>query len=108
MKSFKEMVEADLITFINKDEFAEEHEFMGKVMDVVETSDETSEAKVSKKVDLYLDGVFTTFKRINFEAGQVETPTEGDLITYDYVTHKVLSSSESAGMVTVELILTDD
>lgn len=50
MKSFKELVKADLKTFTNTDEFADKHEFMGEIIDVTETSNETSEAKISKKL----------------------------------------------------------
>lgn len=112
-KSFKDFVAADITTFTNTHEFAETREFMGVEVDVVESASETDEAKLSKKIDLLLDGVFTSFKRISFaitdlQKNNMHLPREGDLVTYENITYQVASSNDSEGMATIELVLTSD
>jgi len=112
-KSFKDFLADDISTFINTNEFAETREFMGVTIDIVESASGTDEAKLSKKIDLMLDGVFTSFKRINFAVSDLEKhnmqlPREGDLVTYENITYQVASSSNPAGIATIELVLTSD
>lgn len=114
MNSFKDFIADDIATtFINTDEFAEICEFMGVEMEVVESISESDSAKLGKKLELLLDGVFTSFKRISFAKTEItknrlHLPDEGDLISYNHVVYQVANCTDNAGLVTVDLILNSD
>lgn len=97
MSWFKDLVQDDVkSTFLNHDEFAEEHVINGDkvccILDKIinEAHDE----------DSFL-GVFVNQLTIYVRTGDILTPEEGDLIQVDGSNHIVQSVSEEMGVLVI-------
>ena len=104
MSTFKECLEQDLSTFINMDEFADEHELNGVVTPCVVQSP-TDRDIFHQQRDLQgYDGIYGKQTIVHVKKSDLpELPPEQQVFRLDDETYMVSEVIEEMGMVTIVL-----
>lgn len=97
--SFKDHIAADIATFINSDEFADEHTIDGVTLPAVVDSEEATGAPLS-----YAEGVFADKKTVYVNAEKLGyLPVEEQLMQLDDVQYIVRQVNKEMGMLVIKL-----
>lgn len=104
MSAFKECLEQDLDTFINIDEFAEEHDLNGTMTHCVVQSPTARETFLSQDRYSGYDGVHGKAVVVHVAKDSLpEVPVEGQRLDLDGEILLVASCIDDMGMLSIEL-----
>ena len=102
MSAFQDALASDLDTFINEDEFADEHDVDGVTINAVFQGLSTKE--VLTKTDVYYDGTHgQTFVLHAKTEDMPQHVVQGNAISIDDEIYRVAQSTEDLGMTTLLL-----
>lgn len=102
MSTFKDALESDLDTFINLDEFADEHELQGKTVTCVVQSP-TEQEMFQHGIDYNgYEGTHGNLAVVHVKKDDFgEVPAEGQIVTLDDAIGSVRSCVDDMGMLSI-------
>lgn len=104
MNSFKEQVDADIDLFLNKAEFAEEHELNGQKYNCIVQSPKENSMFQTKDIYSGFEGTHGQTIVIHIAKTEYgETPAEGETFTVDGDYCLVDSTIEDMGILTITM-----
>ena len=96
--TFKQIIHRDIKqTFLNLDEFGEEHEVNGRTVVVI--FDDIENVEREKKMQSHMDGLYTRQKFLFIAAEDFgRLPGQGQLVTVDGKRYVVVDATDESGM----------
>lgn len=106
MSKFKDYIKSDLDTFINFDEFADEHDIDGKVVKCILDEDISKERNINSEAR-HFEGVYKKQCSLFIKTNDIEKPSIGESMNIDGFMYLVTNVSESEGIFEIELTRND-
>lgn len=106
MSKFKDFIKSDIDTFINFNEFAEEHEIDNKKVKCILDEDIFKERNISSETRNF-EGVFKNQYSLFIKTSDIEKPSISEGINIDGFLYLVTNVSESDGIYEIELTRND-
>lgn len=101
--SFKDILHRDIMqTFLNFDEFGEEHDINGKTVVVI--FDDIENVEREKRMKSHADGIFARQKFLYISADDFgPMPAQGSIVTVDGKKYTVVDATDEAGIYGITL-----
>lgn len=100
--SFKQIMQRDIRrTFLNLDEFGEEHKINGVTMTVI--FDDIENVEREKKMKSHMDGIYVRQYFLYVSADFGPLPAQGTWVTVDSKRYMVVDATDEAGVYGITL-----
>lgn len=106
MNNFKQFLCDDLDTFINFDEFANEHDIDGKQIKCIIDEDINKERNINSQTR-HFEGVYNNQCSVFIKSKDIEKPSIAQTMHIDGFMYLVSNVSESDGLYEIELTRND-
>jgi len=104
--NFKDIIQADLATFLNVNEFADMHKIV--LENITYSISTIVQGEMTDKYEKKYDGFYHSIIDIFFQASDVaRVPIYNQMVVFDATTYLVLKSSVVEGLATVKLGVPD-
>lgn len=105
--NFKDIIKKDIHTFINQNEFAEEHNINGAIIKCVIDEDISKERNINKET-VNMKGIFYNEVSLFIEKKHfLRIPKIEELMSIDDYNYRIKDISDSEGILEFELIRAD-
>lgn len=106
MSKFKDYIKSDIDTFINDDEFAEEHDIEGEIVKCILDEDIDKERNINSETR-HFEGVYKKICSLFIKTTDIEEPSIKQSMHIDGFMYLVTDVSESDGIYEIELTRND-